>query len=119
MEAIILSKEQFTELKGSIDEIKNKIENQNKKPQEVFIDNQEFLLMMKISKRTAQTWRDEGKISFSQVGNKIYYKLSDVEDLLSKHYVKSFKHNSNYQNGLKDSLTPSEKNNNVSKSFKK
>lgn len=91
MEAVILSKEQFTELKGSIDEIKNKIENQNKKTHEVFIDNQEFLLMMKISKRTAQTWRDEGKISFSQVGNKIYYKLSDVEDLLNKHYVKSFK----------------------------
>ena len=48
MEAVILSKEQFTELKGSIDEIKNKIENQNKKPHEVFIDNQEFLIMMKI-----------------------------------------------------------------------
>ena len=83
MEAVILTKEQFTELKGSLDEIKNKIENQNKKPNEVFIDNQEFLIMMKISKRTAQTWRDEGKISFSQVGNKIYYKLSDVEALLN------------------------------------
>lgn len=91
MEAIILSKEQFTELKGSLDEIKNKIENQNKKPHEVFIDNQEFLIMMKISKRTAQTWRDEGKISFSQVGNKIYYKLSDVEALLNQHLVKAFK----------------------------
>ena len=51
----------------------------------------EFLLLMKISKRTAQTWRDEGKISFSQVGNKIYYKLSDVEKLLTEHYNKSFK----------------------------
>ena len=91
MEAIILSKEQFTELKGSLDEIKNKIENKNKKPHEVFIDNQEFLIMMKISKRTTQTWRDEGKISFSQVGNKIYYKLSDVEALLNQHLVKAFK----------------------------
>jgi hypothetical protein len=45
---------------------------------------------MKISKRTAQTWRDEGKISFSQVGSKIYYKLSDVEKLLQTHYNKSF-----------------------------
>jgi len=91
MEAVILTKEQFTELKGSLDEIKNKIENQNKKPNEVFIDNQEFLIMMKISKRTAQTWRDEGKISFSQVGNKIYYKLSDVEALLNQHLVRAFK----------------------------
>lgn len=91
MEAVILTKEQFTELKGSLDEIKNKIENQNKKPNEVFIDNQEFLIMMKISKRTAQTWRDEGKVSFSQVGNKIYYKLSDVEALLNQHLVRAFK----------------------------
>lgn len=91
MEAIILSKEQFNTLTGSIEEIKTKIDSQSKKPQEVFVDNQEFLLLMKISKRTAQTWRDEGKISFSQVGNKIYYKLNDVEDLLNKHYVKAFK----------------------------
>lgn len=91
MEAVILTKEQFTELQASIEEIKNKIENQSKKPNEVFIDNQEFMIMMKISKRTAQTWRDEGKVSFSQVGNKIYYKLSDVEELLNQHSVKAFK----------------------------
>ena len=76
---------------ASIEEIKSKLDKQNKNPEETFLDNQEFLLLMKISKRTAQTWRDEGKISFSQVGNKIYYKLADVEELLEKHYVKSFK----------------------------
>jgi hypothetical protein len=91
MEAIILSKEQYNALATSIEDIKAKLDKQNKNPEEIFVDNQEFLLMMKISKRTAQTWRDEGKISFSQVGNKIYYKLSDVEELLQKHYVKSFK----------------------------
>lgn len=91
MEAIILSKEQFNNLSTSVEEIKTKIEQLSKKPQEVFVDNQEFLFLMKISKRTAQTWRDEGKISFSQVGNKIYYKMGDVEELLNKYYVKSFK----------------------------
>jgi hypothetical protein len=37
---------------------------------------------MGISKRTAQTWRDEKRISFSQVGAKIYYRREDVEQLL-------------------------------------
>ena len=46
---------------------------------------------MHISKRTAQTWRDEGKISFSQIGNKIYYRMSDVQTLLNKNYNKAFK----------------------------
>ncbi len=90
MEAVILSKEQYDALATSIEEIKAKLEKQ-KNPEEIFMDNQEFLLLMKISKRTAQTWRDEGKISFSQLGNKIYYKLADVQELLQKHYVKSFK----------------------------
>jgi hypothetical protein len=91
MEAVILSKEQFSNLQNTLEELKVKIDTISKKPQEVFVDNQEFLFLMKISKRTAQTWRDEGKISFSQVGNKIYYKMADVEELLQKHYEKAFK----------------------------
>ncbi|MGE0567433.1 MAG: helix-turn-helix domain-containing protein [Bacteroidia bacterium] len=90
MEAVIISKEQFNTMLASIEEIKAKLDGKPD-PEEDFMDNQEFLLKMKISKRTAQTWRDEGKISFSQVGNKIYYKVADVHELLTKHYNKSFK----------------------------
>ena len=54
-------------------------------PKERFIDNAEFLKRMSISKRTAQTWRDEGIISFSQIGSKIYYKMSDVDKMLKEH----------------------------------
>lgn len=90
MEAIILSKDQYTELVARLDEIANRINTKNELKKDTFLDNQEFLQLMKISKRTAQTWRDEGRISFSQVGNKIYYKLSDVEKLLQEHYNKAF-----------------------------
>ena len=90
MEAIILSKEQFDALMSKIDDIHHKINSKNLPKQEVFLDNEEFIKMLKISRRTAQTWRDEGKISFSQVGNKIYYKLSDVEKTMQDHYNKSF-----------------------------
>ena len=90
MEAIILSKEQYTDLVQRLDEITIKLNAKNDPKKDTFLDNQEFLLLMKISKRTAQTWRDEGRISFSQVGNKIYYKISDVEKLLNEHYNKSF-----------------------------
>jgi len=90
MEAIILTKDQYQEILEKLEAISDSI-NIRADKSETFVDNQEFLQMMKISKRTAQTWRDEGKISFSQVGNKIYYKLADVEALLQQHYVKSFK----------------------------
>jgi hypothetical protein len=90
MEAIILTKDQYTDLLAKIDNISTQLNSKADAKKETFLDNQEFLQLMKISKRTAQTWRDEGKISFSQVGSKIYYKLSDVEKLLQAHYNKSF-----------------------------
>ena len=91
MEAIIITKDQFSDLMSKLDTIQSQLNSKNDPKKETFLDNQEFLLLMKISKRTAQTWRDEGKISFSQFGSKIYYKLSDVEKLLQEHYNKSFK----------------------------
>jgi hypothetical protein len=91
MEAIIITKDQFSDLMSKLDTIQNQLNAKADPKKETFLDNQEFLLLMKISKRTAQTWRDEGKISFSQVGSKLYYKLSDVEKLLTEHYNKSFK----------------------------
>ena len=42
-------------------------------PDNIFFDSQEFMLLMNISKRTAQQWRDNNTIGYSQVGNKIYY----------------------------------------------
>ena len=95
MEAIILSKEQFDALMSKIDDIHHKINSKNLPKQEVFLDNEEFIKMLKISRRTAQTWRDEGKISFSQVGNKIYYKLSDVEKTMDEYYNNPFLKNGN------------------------
>lgn len=90
MEAVILTKEQFDKLNENLEIISRRLENQSKNPDERFIDNSEFLQLMRISKRTAQTWRDEGKISFSQIGAKIYYKLSDVQILLGQNYRKSY-----------------------------
>lgn len=46
--------------------------------------------LLDVSLRTAQTWRDEGKITFSQVGSKIYYKLSDVEKFMHNYRNAAF-----------------------------
>ena len=57
-------------------------------PEDVFFDNQEFMLLMNTSKRTAQEWRNKKIIEFSQVGNNIYYRLSDIKKLLNENYIK-------------------------------
>ena len=53
------------------------------------LDNSEFMQLMGISQKLAQTWRDTGVVSFSQVKNKIFYKVSDIQVLLDKNYRKS------------------------------
>ena len=93
MEAVILTAEQYNNLVSRLDKLNSTLESNQKQSHEVFLDNQEFIQLMHISKRTAQTWRDEGKISFSQIGSKIYYKMKDVEVLLDKNYNKAFKNN--------------------------
>lgn len=90
MEAIILSKEQFVEIQNQLKEITTRLDSKNQPSKNQFVDNEDFIRMMKISKRTAQTWRDEGKISFSQIGGKIYYNTLDIEKLLIDHYNKAF-----------------------------
>ena len=91
MEVIPLQSQAFNEIVGKIEQINKRLSEKEKEPQEKWLDNQELMQLLKISKRTAQHYRDSGLISFSQVGNKIYYKLSDVEELLKKHYNKAFK----------------------------
>ncbi|MGR7813221.1 helix-turn-helix domain-containing protein [Lacinutrix undariae] len=91
MEAVILTSEQYNNLVSRLDKLNSTLESNQKTSKETFLDNQEFIQLMHISKRTAQTWRDEGKISFSQIGSKIYYKMKDVEVLLDKNYNKAFK----------------------------
>ena len=90
MEAIILSTQQYKELVNRLDTLNKKLEENQKSPTDTFLDNQEFLQLMNISKRTAQTWRDEGIVSFSQIGSKIYYRMSDVQKLLDKNYKVAF-----------------------------
>ena len=54
-----------------------------------FLDNQQFIHVMNISKRSAQRWRDTGLIAHSMVGNKIYYQIKDIKIMLSANHRKA------------------------------
>lgn len=53
------------------------------------IDNTQFIQLMGISQKTAQAWRNKGIIAYSQIGNKIYYCIADIKELLEKHHIKA------------------------------
>ena len=91
MEAVIMTHVQFEEFAKSLKQIEEKVLNITPADKDKFVDNQEFIQLMRISKRTAQSWRDEKVIGFAQIGNKIYYKIGDIEDLLERNYHRAYK----------------------------
>lgn len=49
-----------------------------------WLTNEDVCGILNVSKRTLQTYRDSGKLSYSQIGYKIYYRPEDVEQLIEK-----------------------------------
>jgi len=81
----------LTEIQKKLDSISNRLQFlQRTAPDQVIFDNQDFIQIMNISKRTAQEWRNENLIGYSQIGGKVYYRLSDIIELLNRFY-KPFK----------------------------
>ena len=53
-----------------------------------WLDSQDVCMLLHISKRTLQDYRDNHIIPFSKIGNKCYYKTSDIEKLISGSNIK-------------------------------
>ena len=60
-----------------------------KRPEDGILDNNDLQKMLKISKRTLQTWRNEGVIAYSQINSKLFYRLSDVISMLNNKKISS------------------------------
>ncbi|HLW07761.1 MAG TPA: helix-turn-helix domain-containing protein [Marinilabiliaceae bacterium] len=79
--------QEWNKLYNRFQSLVNKLENSiTKDPELVLLDNADLLQLFKISHKTAQNWRDNKVIAFSQIGNKIYYRLSDIKKLLDANY---------------------------------
>lgn len=80
--------QEYQDLVKRLDEITKKLAAKETGMKERWIDNTEFMNLLRISRRTAQSYRDNNMIAFSIIGNKIFYKISEVESLLERHYRK-------------------------------
>ena len=81
----------FLSLERMLDGIENLVDNY--KPSlngERYLTDKEVSERLKVSRRTLQDYRIEGKVSYHQLGGKILYAESDIEKLLNKNYFSSF-----------------------------
>ena len=87
--------ERFTEFAKQIESLcsthTQKVEN--------WLDSLEVCLLLGVSKRTLQYYRSSGRLAYSQIGSKIYYKTSDIERIIagSETQNQSPKHPTSYE----------------------
>ena len=92
MNVITIQSEAFDQIMGKLNSLEDRFIHLKTEAEcplsERWLDNQEVCILLKVSKRTLQTYRDDGKIPFSQIGNKLYYKALDVEKFIKSGYHK-------------------------------
>ena len=54
---------------------------------EELLDNQDILQMLKISARSLQRYRSNGRLPYYTISGKIYYKLSDVHQFIRESFT--------------------------------
>ena len=58
---------------------------------ERFLTDKELSAMLKISRRSLQDYRNEGRIPYIQLGGKILCRESDIEQILKNGYRKAYR----------------------------
>ena len=85
MEVITIQSDAYKAILAKLESLEQKLVDDQEHDR--LITNEELCLLLNISKRTAQHYRDSGLIQFSQpqAGAKVYYKLSWVNEMIEKH----------------------------------
>jgi excisionase family DNA binding protein len=85
MELNLVSKKEFEELIQKVELIHTCLNKMvaNRKLDGLF-SNKEASKFLKVSDRTLQLYRDSGKIEFSQIGRKIFYKEEAIQQFLKE-----------------------------------
>jgi hypothetical protein len=91
MEDLVLTLVELQQVKKSLAEIKTKLDKLFKKNplSATWLDADQTCELLRISKRTLQKHRDLRVLSFSKIRGKMYFKASDIEDLLEDNYYKA------------------------------
>lgn len=87
----VITQDQYDKLLQRLDDLQKELSQKQRNPKEAIYDSADVMQVLNISKSTLQRMRDEGLIGFSQVQNKFYYRQSDINEMLDKHYKPPFR----------------------------
>ncbi len=83
-EFLSFSGNQLREIDRRISHLKEKAAHSPKPSKPILLDNVDLMRLLHISSRTSRLWREKGRIKFSRVGRKLFFRLEDVEEMLER-----------------------------------
>jgi len=89
MNLVLIEKEVIDELFNKLNYLTAKLQSNESKNQlsENWISNKDLAKVMDVSFRTLQQYRDNGTLSYSKIGSKIYYEIKEVDSLLRTNII--------------------------------
>ncbi len=87
MNIITIEEQTFKQLCSRFANFANQVERicrLNNHQSDKWLSGREVCALLGISIRSLQNYRDSGKLGYSQIGNKLYYKSADIERLIAE-----------------------------------
>ena len=100
MNIITIEEQTFKQLCSRFANFANQVLNNHQSDK--WLSGREVCALLGISIRSLQNYRDSGKLGYSQIGNKLYYKSVDIETLVAECTV-------NHLSGKKNNYIPTNK----------
>ncbi len=92
MEVITIERSAYELLVARLDELTRKVKQlvakSKAEPFDDWLDNQDVCQLINLTPRSLQSYRDRGKIAFSMIDRKVYYKRPDVQKFIDSRTVK-------------------------------
>lgn len=93
MDIIAIEKESFDSFKKKLEQVASLVPKQPLNNalfiEQEWIEGKELVASLNISLRRLQFLRESGKLSFSTIGKKIYYRISELKLLLEQGKINS------------------------------
>ena len=90
MDIVAIESKTFEQIKQRFMDFSQQVKNLcgDNQDKEKWLGNNDVCGLLQISKRTLQSYRDNGILPYSQIGRKCYYRISDIENLISQSQIK-------------------------------
>lgn len=85
MNIVTIEEQTFKQVCGRFSGFVSQVERicrENTHQSNKWLSGREVCALLGISIRSFQNYRDSGKLGYSQIGNKLYYKSADIERLI-------------------------------------